>query len=123
MIAHLPARVSPPGWSISIAANGGRRLSPAAGRSLVILAHAIEYVTDEFNYQYGESSRCDAGLLEAVQLLKRTNRRVYYERPVFPPVRDRIRSFVRAHNCDRGKDWISALRQMSPTAKRHVRGS
>jgi hypothetical protein len=78
----------------------------------VILAHAIEYLTDEYFHQYGESSLCDAGLFGALQLLMRANRQVYCECPVIPPVWDRIRLFVQAHISGRGKDRISSSWQL-----------
>ena len=62
MIAHIPARVSTQVRSTSIATNRPRRIDPVAGRSLVILAHAIEYLADEYSHQHEEFSFCDAGM-------------------------------------------------------------
>jgi hypothetical protein len=111
MIAHIPARVSTQVRSTSIATNRPRRIDPVAGRSLVILAHAIEYLADEYSHQHEEFSFCDAGLFEALQLLMRANRQIYYECPVIPPVWGRICSFVRAHISGPGEDGVSSFWQ------------
>ena len=50
-----------------------RRISPRAGRAIETLAHAIEYLTDEFVHQ-GFSFSARNEQLEAVQILMALNR-------------------------------------------------
>jgi hypothetical protein len=71
-----------------------RRVCPQAGRALEILGHAIEYLTDEYVRQAGTISAGDSEL-EAVQLLMKINRQIYFACPVVPTILDRWRSLVR----------------------------
>ncbi len=73
--------------------NRRRRITPQAGRALDILAHAIEYLTDEFVHQgLALSSKTDQ--LQAVQLLMAVNRQVYFECPEIPTFVERCHSFL-----------------------------
>ncbi len=57
-----------------------RRVTPQAGHALEILGHAIDYLTDEFIHAGGSFYARDAQV-EAVQLLMRINRQIYFECP------------------------------------------
>jgi len=74
--------------------NRCRRITPQAGRALDILAHAIEYLTDEFVQQGLEFSARNEQL-QAVQLLMAVNRQIYFECPEVPPIGRRILSLLR----------------------------
>lgn len=76
-------------------AGGERRhISPAAGRALEILGHAIEYLIDEYIHEGGGFSQKDPQV-QAVQLLMAINRQVYFECPMVPSFRERVRKFLR----------------------------
>jgi hypothetical protein len=61
-----------------------RRISPEAGRAIEKLAHAIEYLSDEFVQDSGPLHPHD-GRVEAIQLLMSLNRAVYCECPEMKP--------------------------------------
>jgi hypothetical protein len=70
-----------------------RRITPQAGYALEVLAHAIEYLTDEFAHQgLKYSSRNEQ--LEAVRLLMALNRQIYFECPEVPTLGDRCRALL-----------------------------
>jgi hypothetical protein len=71
-----------------------RRISPQAGRALEILGHAIEYLADEYMHNAGRLCAHD-GQVEAVRLLMRLNRQVYFECPEAPTMADRWRALFR----------------------------
>jgi hypothetical protein len=73
--------------------NRRRRITPQAGHALVILGHAIEYLTDEFVHNGPELSP-RSGQLAAVQLLMAVNRQVYFACPEVPTVTERLRSVL-----------------------------
>lgn len=73
-----------------------RSISPQAGRALVILGHAIEYLTDEFVHEGGSFSRNNAQL-QAVQLLMAVNRQIYSECPEVPPLSKRFFALFHPH--------------------------
>lgn len=70
-----------------------RAITPQAGRALEILAHAIEYLTDEYVNDRGFLDPADARM-DAVQLLMQLNREVYFACPVAPTLGERCRSLV-----------------------------
>lgn len=70
-----------------------RHISPEAGRALEILGHAIEYLTDEFVHAGGTFSARDPRV-EAVELLIRLNREIYFECPEVPSVAERLRAWM-----------------------------
>ena len=74
-----------------------RRLSPAAGRALEILSHAIEYLADEYaaSGDKGPLGRADPRV-EAIQILKRLNREVYYSGSQVASGASRIRRWFEA---------------------------
>ena len=71
-----------------------RRITPDAGRGLEKLAHAVEYLTDEF---VSEGCRFaeDQGRLQAIQLLASLNRQIYLACGIEPSLRERVQSLVR----------------------------
>lgn len=77
----------------NVPAHAGHRrsISPRAGHALLILGHAIEYLTDEFVHQ-GASFTTVNGQLEAVHLLMGLNRQVYFECPEVPTFSERCRA-------------------------------
>ena len=85
------ARIATPGR----AEKRRRRVSREAGRALEILGHAIEYLADELIYA-GESLSAHDGRWEAVQLLMRLNREIYFACPVVPSFSERLRRWLKA---------------------------
>jgi hypothetical protein len=73
--------------------NRRRLITPQAGRALDILAHAIEYLTDEF-VQQGLDYSARNEQLQAVQLLMALNRQVYFECPEVPTFGERCRKML-----------------------------
>jgi hypothetical protein len=73
-----------------------RRITPRAGRALELLAHAIEYLTDEFVNQ-GLAYSTKNEQLEAVQMLMALNRQVYFECPEVPSFGERCRALLHFH--------------------------
>jgi hypothetical protein len=70
-----------------------RHINPRAGRALELLAHAIEYLTDEFMRE-GFAFSPQREQLEAVQMLMELNRQVYFECPVVPSFGERCRALL-----------------------------
>ncbi len=71
-----------------------RRISPEAGRALEILGHAIEYLADEYAYR-AESLSMHDGPVEAMQLLMRANRQIYFDCPEVPSLAERWPTLLR----------------------------
>ena len=71
-----------------------RRISPEAGRGLEMLAHALEYLTDEF-VRDGCRFADDQGRLQAIQLLASLNRQIYFACGIEPGLREWVQSFLR----------------------------
>ena len=69
-----------------------RRIDRDSGRALEILAHAIEYLADEYAHESGSISSIHSRdpRVEAMQLLMAANRQVYYACPVMPSLYQRI---------------------------------
>jgi hypothetical protein len=76
-----------------VCSNRRRNITPKAGRALEILAHAIEYLTDEFVHT-GLTCSAKNGQLEAVQMLMALNRQVYFECPEVPSFSERCRALL-----------------------------
>jgi hypothetical protein len=74
--------------------NRRRRITPQSGHALDILAHAIEYLNDEY-MQQGIAYSSGNAQLEAVQLLMALNRQVYFECPEVPTFGERCRAMLR----------------------------
>lgn len=70
-----------------------RSISPQAGRAIEILAHAIEYLTDEL-VNRGDLPSAGDPQLRAIQMLMELNRQIYYECPIAPSFGERIRAFL-----------------------------
>ncbi len=66
-----------------------RHITPQAGRALEILGHAIDYLTDELVHAGGSFCARNAQV-EAVQLLMRVNRQIYFECPEVPTLSERF---------------------------------
>ncbi len=77
----------------SVRSNHRRRITPQAGHALEILAHAIEYLTDEF-VQQGLAYSSKNEQLQAVQLLMALNRQIYFECPEIPTFGQRCRALL-----------------------------
>jgi len=76
-----------------------RLLAPAAGQAIEILAHAIEYLADE--YALGTMPVfARKGTIDAIQILMSLNREVYLSCPAVPSLRERLSKL---------RGWISAL--------------
>jgi hypothetical protein len=99
MTTDFAVRVSAPVATNACVRSNRRRITPEAGHALVILGHAIEYLTDELVHRGRDMSANAAaanwgGELEAVQLLMALNRQVYYECPEVVTVGARLRSML-----------------------------
>jgi hypothetical protein len=73
-----------------------RQLTPAEGRALEILGHAIEYLADEYCASTENKGRF-AGTdprVQAIQTLKTLNREIYYSAAEVQPALQRIRNWV-----------------------------
>lgn len=70
-----------------------RSIDPRTGRALVILGHAIEYLTDEFVHE-GGSFTANRGQIDAIQLLIASNRQIYMACPEAPTFRQWLHSFL-----------------------------
>ena len=80
--------------SASSPAHGSRRIGPQAGRALEILAHAIEYLSDEYIFRAHTFSASDPDV-QAIQILMALNRQVYFECPRIPTFVERCKVFFR----------------------------
>jgi hypothetical protein len=74
--------------------SGRRRISATSGRALEKLAHAIEYLSDEFVHD-SSKIRLPEGQLKAIELLMSLNRLIYFECPEAPTLGDRCKALVR----------------------------
>jgi hypothetical protein len=80
-----------------VRANRPRRITPQTGRALEVLAHATEYLTDEFAHQ-GLRYFSKKEHLEAVQILMALNRQIYLECPEVPTLGERCRALLHLHS-------------------------
>ena len=62
-----------------------RSIDPQAGHALIILGHAIEYLTDEFIAEGGSFTE-NRGRVDAIQLLIKLNREIYLACPEAPSI-------------------------------------
>ncbi len=90
---EFPVRTATPAAVTGRSVMHRRRISPEAGHALEILGHAIEYLTDEFVRAGGSVSAYD-GQVEAVQLLMRLDREIYFACPEMPTFADRLRALL-----------------------------
>jgi hypothetical protein len=70
-----------------------RSIDPETGRALVLLGHAIEYLTDEFIHE-GGSFTANRGLVDAIQLMIKLNRQIYMTCPEAPTLKQWVHSFL-----------------------------
>ncbi len=98
-----------PGFAL-VPRNCVRRISPAEGRALEKLAHAIEYLTDELTLECMTARhKAPHPVVAAIELLKRCNREVYLSCPVKPTIRERLRTRIRSW-MGRGSEHLPASR-------------
>lgn len=71
-----------------------RRITPEAGQGLEKLAHALEYLIDEYIHEGCEVDK-DYGRLQAIQLLAALNRQIYFACCVRPTMGERVQSLFR----------------------------
>lgn len=76
---------------------GRRHISYKTARTLEILAHAIEYLTDEKSCEASGDPSSHEAHLKAVQLLMGCNHEVYFACPQLPTLRERLHSFLHPH--------------------------
>lgn len=69
------------------------RITPEAGHALEILGHAIEYLADELVEEKKAVEDHDPRV-EAIQLLMKLNRRIYFECPTVLTLRERVGAFA-----------------------------
>jgi hypothetical protein len=76
-----------------------RILSHPSGRAIEMLAHAIEYLADEFALECMSGHRGFFGAVHpqiaAIELLKSCNREIYLSSPLAPTFGEWIRSVLR----------------------------
>ena len=60
-----------------------RSIDPKTGHALVVLGHALEYLTDEYIHE-GGTFTSNRGQVDAIQLLIRLNREIYMSCPEAP---------------------------------------
>ena len=73
-----------------------RQLSPAEGRALEMLGHAIEYLADEYCADAEPKGRLGNAdpRIEAIQTLKALNRSIYYSAAEVEPAFSRMKRWV-----------------------------
>jgi hypothetical protein len=82
--------------TVGLRPNRRRHITVEAGHALEKLGHAIEYLADEFVHDGVELSSRN-GQVEAVQLLMKMNREVYFNCPEVTTLGDRLRSMLHLH--------------------------
>ncbi|WP_263357800.1 hypothetical protein [Acidicapsa ligni] len=75
-----------------------RQISPQQGRAIEMLAHAIEYLGDEFALECLQSGlqelSCIPPQIVAIRMLMDRNREVYFACPEVPTLMERLRSWL-----------------------------
>jgi hypothetical protein len=71
-----------------------RRISREAGRALEMLAHAIEYLADEYVH-HGSQLEGSEAQVRAMQILMALNREIYSECPETPTIEERVAAIFR----------------------------
>jgi hypothetical protein len=86
-----------------------RRISPEAGRALEILGHAIEYLVDEFLFEFEDVPiEWRSGRIQSIQLLVSVNRQIYFECPTVPTIKERFHGFLSTI-----ENWIFKVKKHS----------
>ncbi|HWZ50744.1 MAG TPA: hypothetical protein VNW54_04695 [Granulicella sp.] len=83
-----------------------RRPTPAQGRALEILGHAIEYLVDSRLASAGVLSRTDEQ--EAIKLLSRLNREIFAECPEILPTGARVKRWLAGRLFGHGSEDVSS---------------
>jgi hypothetical protein len=73
-----------------------RKITPQAGKALELLAHALEYLSDECAVSHEKEPQLQ-DCLEAIHLLMALNRGIYFGCPPAPGVGERCRTFWRRY--------------------------
>lgn len=71
-----------------------RSIDPQSGRALLILGHAIDYLTDELIYAGGSFTE-NRGQVDAIQLMMALNRKIYLACPEIPRFGQWLRQLLR----------------------------
>jgi hypothetical protein len=73
-----------------------RQLSPAEGRAIEILGHAVEYLADEYCADAEPKGRLGNAdpRIEAIQMLKALNRSIYFSAAEVKPALARMKRWV-----------------------------
>ena len=73
-----------------------RQLSPEEGRAIEILGHAIEYLADEYCADAQPKGRLGNAdpRIEAIQMLKALNRKIYHSAAAEEPAFTRVKRWV-----------------------------
>lgn len=71
-----------------------RRITPQAGKALEILAHALEYLADDYAVSDAKTPSLK-DRMDAIELLMALNRQVYMECPQILSTAMRCRAFLR----------------------------
>lgn len=75
--------------------NRKRLISVQSGRALESLGHAIEYLADEYLFEFHDAPAAwRTGRIEAIQLLMTINRQIYFDCPEVPTFKQRITEFI-----------------------------
>jgi len=82
-----------------VAVHRPRKLTPEAGRAIEILAHAIEYLADEFALDCmvaGAKGYCgEQPRMKAIELMMERNREIYLSCPRIPTLAERLTGTIR----------------------------
>lgn len=83
-----------------VAVRRPRQLTPEAARAVNLLAHAIEYLADEFALECmnaGAKAKCGGqSQMKAIELMMECNREIYFSCPEIPTLSERLRSGIRS---------------------------
>lgn len=71
-----------------------RRISPEAGRALETLGHAIQYLIDQYAHE-GSLIVWEKGHIDALNILKDLNRKIYLECPIVLSFDERVMRLFR----------------------------
>jgi len=98
LISQTNLEVRSTGAPVELVSRRRKIVSPAAGRGLEILGHAIEYLADEFSLECMERDPHVAPGIHpriiAIELLKSRNREIYYSCPDSPTLGERLMSWL-----------------------------